>query len=109
MEPIEPGKPPGFLPIVRHRGPGVGIWPGVLRRGRGDSEMPVALPGRRHHAAIVPAVDEDECDLGIGQEVDLEHRAPWRDMIALGPDHKYRGANVLQRRQTTVEPEAALR
>ena len=65
-EPVEPRRPPGLLEILRGRGPGVRVGARIVRRRRRDLEMAIALARGRHHAAIVPAVDRDERDLGVG-------------------------------------------
>ena len=75
---------------------------------RRDPEIAAAFPRRRHNASIMAAVGERESDFGAGQVVHLEHRAPRRDVVALGPDDENGQSNVLQGDPAAIELKAAL-
>src|SRR5271166_6855750 len=93
---------------LRRTSPGVRIGSAILCCSRRGPEIAAALPRRRNNAAIVPAIGERESDFGSSQVVNLEHRAPRRDVVALGADDENGQPNVLQGDPAAVELEAAL-
>src|SRR6516162_1287875 len=70
--------------------------------------MPV-LAWRGDHTAIVPARGQHVSNVGVGgEEVDLVRRSPWRDVIALGADHKQRRVEIGERNRLAGNAVAAL-
>jgi hypothetical protein len=68
----------------------------------------VAAARLSNYSAIVAAGGEQEGDLGIGEKMNLVHRAPRCDVIARGADSKDRRANVAQRDWSGANMIAAL-
>ena len=91
----------------RRGGPGGRIGSTILWRSRRDPKIAAFFSWRRHNAPIVPAIDERESDFGAGQGVNLEHRAPRRDVVTLGADDENGQSNVLQSDWAAAEFEAA--
>src|SRR5271166_4047257 len=91
----------------RRSGPGVRIGSAIHCGSRRDPEIAAFFSRRCDNVAIVPVVGERESDFGAGQVMNLEHRAPWRDVATLGADDENGQSNVLQGDPATVDFEAA--
>lgn len=69
--------------------------------------MATAMPGLGEDTGVVAAVGERERHL-VGEQVELEYRAPRRHVIALGADREDRRRYVVQRDAPATHLEAAL-
>ena len=65
------------------------------------------MAGLGDDARVVAAAGQHEGHFGVAQVVQLVDRAPWRDVVALGPDHEDRQAQIGQRDGAAVHPVAA--
>ena len=78
----------------------------VRRFGR-HAVMAMRMAGFRHDARVVPALGQQERDLGVGQQVELVDGMPGRHVVELGPDGEQRHANVGQRHGLAARMEPA--
>jgi hypothetical protein len=72
----------------------------------GHAKMSVLVPRLGEDARVVPAVRQHERKVGISQEMELEHRAPRRDVVSFGSNREYRDANVMNRDRSVIHLEA---
>ena len=86
-----------------------GIDVSLVMAVRGHAEMSVRVPRLRQDAGVVSAVREQERHIGIGQEMDLEDRAPGRDVVPFGAHGEDRHANVVDADRPAADLEAAFR
>ena len=75
----------------------------------GRPEVPARVSRLGQDAGIVSAVGQHERHVGIGQEVELEHRAPRRNVVLFGSEGEDGNANVVDGNRAPVHLEAALR
>ena len=107
-EPSGPCGPPGSRRAGRLLDPRVRIEVAIVRGLEKHLEAGARVVRSRDDAGVVAAAREQEGHVSVGEQVDLEHRAPGRDVVALRPDGEDRRADVAERDRPAVDREAAL-
>src|SRR5271165_6884369 len=102
VKPREPCRPPRPLLNRSPRVPRLGVHILSIERTIRDPVMPSLMAGLAYDSGIVTAARQDEGDLGVSYEIDLVHRTPWRNMVALRGDGEDRGANIAERYRPAV-------
>ena len=89
------------MPFLRPKRSGTGV-------ADADAEMAVRMTGFADDAGVVAARGQHEGQLAIVEQVQLEHRMPGRDMVALRPHDEHRQLDVAQRQRAAGDLEAPL-
>ena len=72
------------------RKPSLGIDGMLTSRLPGHAERTMRVSRLGEDAAVMAAAGEHKSNFCVGQKVELEHRMPRRDVIALGAEHEER-------------------
>jgi hypothetical protein len=65
--------------------------------------------GFRNDTGVVAAARQSECDVCIHQEMALEHRTPWRNMIRFRGHDEHRNTDIGESHRTPSKMIAAFR
>src|SRR5215469_5824474 len=88
--------------------PCIGVEVGCACLPRPYAEMTMLMVGFAEYSGVMSATGQHEGNLGAAEQVELEHGAPRRHMVALCADDECRHTNIRQHDRAILDLKPAL-